>query len=467
MTVHSDMRKKRKKGVINIGTVLFSAVLIYLIIAFVLFLTKSHVSPYEITEGSIVEDSVYTGVIVRSETEVKANRKGYVNYYVEDNSKAGYGQPVCALSGEELSVPDMSSENAATKKLSSSQESVMLSGIQHYVASFSPDHYDALYDLHNEIDTAYGFNSTDYLADQIDELADEGGDVDYVEAPSDGLIVFTVDSLDGLKSEDVSDKTFNQDQFKERVIRQGSKVKKDENIFRLITDEKWSVLFPLTRKNADKMKKVSMIETRIGNMQSTIWADFEVLKQSGGYFGKLTYHSDMLQFAASRFVSVELILQNVSGLKIPRSALVKRDVIEIPADFIMTDPNTGDIYVLIEDEQGDTVSRKIDVFCVLDQETQSGQNQTGKRMCYLKQGQVEKDSILHKETSNEIYVVSQTTKMDGVYNINKGYASFQYANVIASNKLYYIIEANTPYGPSTYDHIALNADELEENRVVH
>ena len=446
---------------------MFSAVLIYLIIAFVLFLTKSHVSPYEITEGSIVEDSVYTGVIVRSETEVKANRKGYVNYYVEDNSKAGYGQPVCALSGEELSVPDISSENAATKKLSSSQESVMLSGIQHYVASFSPDHYDALYDLHNEIDTAYGFNSTDYLADQIDELADEGGDVDYVEAPSDGLIVFTVDSLDGLKSEDVSDKTFNQDQFKERVIRQGSKVKKDENIFRLITDEKWSVLFPLTRKNADKMKKVSMIETRIGNMQSTIWADFEVLKQSGGYFGKLTYHSDMLQFAASRFVSVELILQNVSGLKIPRSALVKRDVIEIPADFIMTDPNTGDIYVLIEDEQGDTVSRKIDVFCVLEQETQSGQNQTGKRMCYLKQGQVEKDSILHKETSNEIYVVSQTTKMDGVYNINKGYASFQYANVIASNKLYYIIEANTPYGPSTYDHIALNADELEENRVVH
>ena len=124
------MRKKRKKGVINIGTVLFSAVLIYLIIAFVLFLTKSHVSPYEITEGSIVEDSVYTGVIVRSETEVKANRKGYVNYYVEDNSKAGYGQPVCALSGEELSVPDISSENAATKKLSSSQESVMLSGIQ-------------------------------------------------------------------------------------------------------------------------------------------------------------------------------------------------------------------------------------------------------------------------------------------------------------------------------------------------
>ena len=302
------MRKKRKKGVINIGTVLFSAVLIYLIIAFVLFLTKSHVSPYEITEGSIVEDSVYTGVIVRSETEVKANRKGYVNYYVEDNSKAGYGQPVCALSGEELSVPDISSENAATKKLSSSQESVMLSGIQHYVASFSPDHYDALYDLHNEIDTAYGFNSTDYLADQIDELADEGGDVDYVEAPSDGLIVFTVDSLDGLKSEDVSDKTFNQDQFKERVIRQGSKVKKDENIFRLITDEKWSVLFPLTRENADKMKKVSMIETRIGNMQSKIWADFEVLKQSGGYFGKLTYHSDMLQFAASRFVSVELIL---------------------------------------------------------------------------------------------------------------------------------------------------------------
>ena len=37
------MRKKRKKGVINIGTVLFSAVLIYLIIAFV-WLYKKDIS---------------------------------------------------------------------------------------------------------------------------------------------------------------------------------------------------------------------------------------------------------------------------------------------------------------------------------------------------------------------------------------------------------------------------------------
>ncbi len=459
-------KRKNRKGIVNIGTFLFSAVLIYLIISIVSYMTKNHVSPYEITEGSIVEDSVYTGVIVRSEKEVKSEQDGYINYYLDDVSKAGAGQHVCAVSKKTLIDLEDTGDNN-TKKLSSAQESVMLSGIQQYVTAYTSDNYARLYDLHNEIDAAYGVNSADYLADQIDSLAEKGEDIKYVDAPADGLIVYTVDSLDGLTAKDVTTELFEKKKYNEQVNRQNTKIKKNERLFRMITDEKWSILFPLNQEASEKMHDTKMIETRIGNMQSTIWGDFEIVNQNGDTFGKLTFSTDMLQFASQRFVTVELVLQNDSGLKIPESAVVERSVYEIPSDFVITDPNTGSTAVMLKDESGETIQKQIQIFTKLEKQVESASDQQPKTYYYVKKNELTNDTVIYRDNGPGTYTVNKTVKMKGVYNINKGYASFQYIDIKASNDLYYIVGHNTEYGPSTYDHIALNADKLKENVVVH
>ena len=51
------MKKARRKGTFNIGTFLFGAVLIYLLTAVILYFTRSHIAPYEVTQGSISLDS--------------------------------------------------------------------------------------------------------------------------------------------------------------------------------------------------------------------------------------------------------------------------------------------------------------------------------------------------------------------------------------------------------------------------
>ena len=449
----------------NIGTFLFSAVFIYLVVAFILFMTKSHVSPYEITDGSIVEDSVYNGVIIRDETRVQAAADGYLAYYLDDVSKAGAGQHVCALSKDSLKdLIDTSKEEG--KKLSGAQEEVMLTGIQHYVTSYSPESYAKLYDLHNEIDTAYGVNSTDYMSDQVDELAASGAAIAYVDAPADGLIVYTVDSLDGLKAEDVSEDLFEKKDYTEQINRQNAQVKKDDGLFKIIQSETWQIMFPLSGDAAERMKDLTMIETRIGSMQGTIWGNFEVVDQNGNQFGKLTYSADMLQFASQRFVSVELILQNDSGLKIPASAVVERSVYEIPSEFIIRDPNTAETGVMTKEESGSTVFTPVDLFAEVQIPAEDPEGESTSRT-YVKRSELTKDTVLYRDNEPGTYTVGKTVKMKGVYNINKGYASFQYIHVIASNDMYYIVENNTAYGPSTYDHIALNADELKENIVVY
>ncbi len=457
----ASMKKARRKGTFNIGTFLFGAVLIYLLTAVILYFTRSHIAPYEVTQGSISLDSVYTGVIVRNETEVTAPRGGYVCYYLEDQSKAGTGQPVCALTGKVLAdrMAEETARKKKKKKLTAAQEAVMLASIQEYVTSYSSSRYTRLYDLHHEIDNAYGASSSDYLTGQLDELVKSGADIGFIEAPSDGLIVYTIDNLDGLRAEDVEAATFDQKKYKERVIRQGTKLEKDDQVFKIISDETWSILFPLSDKNAEKLGKMKQVETRIGNMQSTVWGDLSIVESSGDHFGQLTYHSDMLPFSGQRFVTVELILQNDTGLKIPRSSVTKRDMYEIPGEFVNVDPNTGSTGVQILDEAGNRTFTDLSIFCHVQKDKSD--------YYYVKPQVLEKGTIIGKDNSKKTFRVGKTAAMEGVYNINKGYASFQHIDTISSNKQYYIIEENSDYGPSVYDHIALNASRIEENRVVH
>ena len=454
----TSLKKGRRKGSFNIGTFLFGAVLLYLLIALILYLTRSRITPYEITPGTIVEDSVYTGVIVRQEKEVKSDRKGYVSYYLEDSSKAGAGRTVCAVSGDKLKE-DKKADSKEKKPLTSAQQSVILSNIQNYVKSYSPHYYSSLYALHRQINSASGAVSSNCMAKEIDDTAKHGGDITLIKSPDDGIIVYTIDSLDGLNADQVDSSVFDQKGFSERVIRQGAEVKKNEKLFKVLTDETWSIIFPLNERMGDKLKSVKQVETRIGTMQSTLWADLKIIGSDDEPYGQLTYSSGMLQFAGQRFVSVQLILQNNEGLKLPKSSVTKRRVYVIPGDFVMSDPNTGETGIEVIAQDGSRSFKQLNVF--------ARAQKKGSEVCYIKPEEIAAGTLIGKDNSKETYKIGKKEAVKGVYNINKGYCTFQYIDIAASNDTYYIIDENSAYGPKTYDHIALNAKGLEENRVVH
>ena len=56
--------------------------------------------------------------------------------------------------------------------------------------------------------------------------------------------------------------------------------------------------------------------------------------------------------------------------------------------------------------------------------------------------------------------------MQGVYNVNKGFAVFKQISPIASNDEYTIVETKTSYGLSLYDHIALDGAKVKENQTI-
>ena len=62
--------------------------------------------------------------------------------------------------------------------------------------------------------------------------------------------------------------------------------------------------------------------------------------------------------------------------------------------------------------------------------------------------------------------IGETAKLQGVYNINKGYAVFKQISILYQNEEYSIVETGTSYGLSLYDHIALDGSKVNENDLI-
>ena len=76
--------KYRRRRHINVGMIVFAAVLIYISIYMAVYITRDKVSIYEVVEGKNagITNKSYTGLILRDEFVANAEASGYLNYFV-------------------------------------------------------------------------------------------------------------------------------------------------------------------------------------------------------------------------------------------------------------------------------------------------------------------------------------------------------------------------------------------------
>ena len=75
------LAKLRKIFGLNIGTVMFGAIFIYMIFSVILYLTASHMESYQVPSGPLSMNETYTGLAIMTENVVQADAGGYVTYY--------------------------------------------------------------------------------------------------------------------------------------------------------------------------------------------------------------------------------------------------------------------------------------------------------------------------------------------------------------------------------------------------
>lgn len=456
----ADIKKYKNKRELNLGIFLFAIVFLYLVVTIILYFTGDQISVYEVREGSIVKDNSYTGLVIRQETAVNAEADGYISYYQNDNSKVKTGMNVYAITQQQLTSPESQTEETENRSqtLNPEIQNGITLQVQNFNENYDPENFKSVYSLKNEISTslqnAFSTTRTEQLSTVI--LSSGIQAVSYT-APRDGTVTFTVDGYESLTKDSFTAENFDRSKYESTVLSDQMKITAGTPVYRLITSEDWSVIVQLDRETAEQLKadEVTSIKVRIDKDSETMWAGFSIITKDGDYYGCLDFDNSMIRYAQERYLNVELIFEDESGLKIPKSSLIEEKFYVVPEEYITTGGNSSASGVMVKKENGEAVFQQVEIY-----------NTSEEGEVFINRDSLSEGTMIIKPESTETYKIGKIKALKGVYNINKGYAVFKAVNILCENDEYYIVQEGDSYGLYNYDHIVQDGTSVNPDEVV-
>jgi len=449
----TDITKYRRKKHINLSLIVFGAIFIYLIITLIMYLINPNVTIYEVRDGSILRDTAYTGFIVREEKIINAEKTGYVNFLSPETSKVGAKSTVYALSDQPLNIKESDDK---TDTLSAEEQSILLVKTQGFSENYNNGQFSDIYTLKNDIHTTLDSKSSQNKLVQITEMKESMGDnLSLYTANDDGIIVYSTDGYENITTDKITEDILSRKDYKKTLITDNSQVKINKPVYKLITNDKWSIVINLDSAAAKELEDKTSIKVRFTKDNLTANASFSIQKTGKLNLGILTFSSSMIRYAQERYIDIELILEDESGLKIPKSSVVKKEFYLVPQDYLTYGGNSNSRGVLLKTDNDHVEFKTVSIYL---EDFETG-------MVYLNPLEFDKNIIV-KPDSTDTYQLGKTKKLEGVYNINKGYALFKQIEVLCESDEYYIVKDGSDYGLSNYDHIALDGSVVTENDVV-
>ncbi len=451
----TNIQTYRKKPHFNIGIVIFGIILIYLIVTIFTYLTSKHVSVYEVREGSILRDTAYTGLVVRQEQVIASEAEGYVNYFSPEGSKVGARTDVYTLSREKLSFRELGPDGQAA--LSADEQAALLLKIQSFSENFDESQFRDVYTLKDNIRNVLESKSSQSRQAQLGEMLTQNRNgLNVYKAAADGIIMYSLDGFETVALSDITEDMLSKENYKIETMANNTSVRQGAPLYKLITSDTWTLVISLSKDTAKELSEKKRVKVKFSKDNQTERADFEIRPVSGTNLGFLTFHSSMIRYAKERYLDIELILEDESGLKIPKSSVVDKKFYTVPKDYLTQGGNSKDTGVLIDTGKDTAEFKKIDVY-YWNQEND---------MVYLDPQVFEEECVLIRPESSETYPLKAAKSLKGVYNINKGYAVFKQIEILCESDEYYIVKAGNDYSLTNYDHIALDGDTVTENSVV-
>lgn len=442
----------------SIGFIIIGVMFIYMMYHVFTYITADNTTVYEVSQGSISSNLEYNALAIRQEQIVNAEMDGDILYLAENFGKVGAKSKVYALdtTGEILS-----SIKESTNKSEISLDVDDYNKLQSTVSAYALD-YDGM-----EFNKTYGFKSE--LSSQVEQLytvsamesmgdslnnAIAAGSFNIYSSPVPGVIVYSLDGMEGLTVDTFTSESFDAAGYTSTNLKAQENVVAGQPVYKVITSDHWNLILEVDKSLYDSLQEESYLKIEFLEDGTTTWTNLAFTEKAGKYYLVLTLDDSMDRFADSRYVHVKIINNNISGLKIPNSSIVKKKFYTIPKDYMMQG-NNDDEAGFLKKEGSDsvyvapTIYYESDDFYYIDDET-------------LKRG----DKLIKPNSSDLYEVGTDTDSLKGVYNVNKGYAVFKQIEILYQNNDYSIIKTGTNYGISMYDHIVLQGDEVEENSII-
>ncbi len=426
------------------------------------FFKTSHITPYEVKVGSLAINNTYRGITIRDEQIVQAEKSGYINFYTKEGEKVSNGSMVYTIDSTGK-LADLVGDNGKGENNLTDED---LLELKNTISSFS-SHFDIkrftdTYDFKDNMEGAVLKLANYKILTGIDSIksANYADAVKFGNAPVSGVLVYGIDGYEELKATEIDETRFDESQYISNKFHTGDLIGEGDNAYKLITSEDWSIVIEIDEEREMQLEKENYVEVRFLENGYKSWGKITILHQADKTYLKLDFNNSMITFATERFIDIELLINTQEGLKIPNSSIVEKALYVIPESYYVEGGSQGNQGFMRE--------------CVLEDGTDSVEfievpiyykDKDGN--CYVDENLLNLGDKLVKENSKEEYTVRNQAKINGVYNINKGYAEFKGITILNQNDEYAIVKSNTEYGLSVYDHIALNGDSVKEDDFIY
>ena len=467
---------------LNIGTMLFGVLLLYMIFSAILYLTSDKVESYQVISGPLSRNETYTGLAVREESVYKADTDGYITYYAKEGNKINANGVIYGIGS---TMPSDNEAELTTEEILNIRNDMMS-----FSKSFNSSKFNNTYSFKYNLEG----NILQYAGSSQSGVTTLGGQK-ITKTDRDGIVLY---SMDGYEDKTVSTLTaadFDQNAYHETDLKNDGSIQTGDPVYTLITDERWSLLIPLSSKQEAKLADRTAVRVKFLKDDMTQSGDFSIVEIEGQKYGKIDFNKGLIRYAADRFLEIELVTNTVTGLKIPLSSIVTKEAYKIPDKYLTTDPKTQKTGLMIEgsDKNGNSTSSfvPVDIYARTEDEEamKAAQKEAQEKMAaknsdegaeaaevvsvptqYLyfvdKKGLQEGDVAVCPEDQSR-FVIKDIGVLEGVYCTNQGYAVFRHIELLDQNEEYAIVSKNTVYGLSRYDHIVRNADKVSEQEILY
>ena len=443
---------------INLGMIFFGIIFLYLIVCVFMYFTTKHVAGYQVKTGSLFVDNIYTGLALREETIINSNYSGYLNYYVSEGSRIGAYKMVCTVDEGGRLQDIMNEQSMGENSLSEESLDNLRDDIMDFTNDFDTRNFAATYDFKYTIEGNVLKLANSNILENLEKLNRTGdsGLINVCTAPDSGIVVYSYDGYENFNPNEITSEILEEKDYEKTQLIANELVSAGEPIYKLITDETWSLIIETDAQRAEYLLEEEYVQVKFLKDQTVSWAEVDLITTSDGKsFIQLTFNNSMISFCSERFVKIELLIEEEEGLKVPNSAIVQKEFFIIPEAYISKSGENGESGVLkqIYDEDGNQISKFIPVTIY------SKENGT----YYIDSPELEMGDTLVLTESKSTTEIKERGSLVGVYNKNKGYADFKQIQILYQNEEYSIIKSNTEYGLIEYDYIVLEADSVNDD----
>ncbi len=455
------MAKKRnnvirfsRKPDVNIGLILFIVIFVYIVISVFIFVFSKKTTIYQVSAGSLAYDNSFTGFIIRDEEVIKSDYSGNVNFFLNNGQRASIGTVVYSV--DETGRVYDKIKASIDDELNSDEMTEIKNMLADFSVSYSASEFYNVYRVREHItDKIYEYQAYD-IANHLEEYISDTESMDFfhpIEADITGLVSYVIDGYEAISETALTDTVFNQNDYTSTNLQNTELINQGDAAYKLVKSDVWYIYIQLDENQSAALSDSTKINLNFINKDIQCVADFSQITTGGKTYGRIELSKYMVNFIEDRYVQIEITENNISGLKVPVSAVFNKGFYTIPKEYLTL---SGTFIRKYYNENGQIMTEAIDTTIYEEND----------KYYFVSMDDFKSGDILMLPDSDETYIVGTMDELTGVYCINKGYAVFKKVDILEQNEEYYIIRKGTTYGLAIYDHIVLDYTTIKEYEII-